>query len=166
MPKRLDPAFVQLEISRLLAAVPELEEDEVLRADMIEGSTDAHAFLSEVVRRIQAAQATQVGIAAYLAELRERRERMERREEALRGLVFKVMGSAELPKVELPEATLSIRQGPRKVIVINEHEIPEDCQRIKIEPDKVAIKQLLQAGNVVPGCILSNAEPVLTIRVK
>lgn len=164
--KRLDPAFVQLEISQLLAAYPELAEDEVLRADMVEGSTDAHAFLSEVVRRIQAAAATQLGIKAYVAELRERSDRLERREEALRGLAFKVMNTAQLGKAELPEATLSIRQGPRKVVVVNEAEIPDGCVRIKREPDKIQIKQMLQAGDHVPGCVLSNAEPVLAIRVK
>ncbi|HEX8836770.1 MAG TPA: siphovirus Gp157 family protein [Candidatus Acidoferrum sp.] len=166
MTKRLDPAFVQQEIINLLIACPELQEDEVLRSDMVEGSTEAHAFLSEVVRRIQAAQATQLGIATYLSELRERRDRMERREEALRGLAFKVMQTAQLSKAELPEATLSIRQGPRKVIVINEAEIPESCIRIIREPNKAEIRTLLMGGAAVPGCVLSNAEPVLAVRVK
>jgi len=166
MSKRLDPDFVRLEIAQLLAANPDLAEDEVLRTDMVEGSTSAFEFLSEVVRRIQAAEYTQDGIKRLLADLRERNDRMERREESLRALAFKVMQEARLPKAELPEATLSIRQGPRKVVVINEAEIPDGCVRIKREPDKIQIKQLLQAGDHVPGCVLSNAEPVLAIRVK
>jgi Gp157 protein len=163
---RFNPEMITAEINTLLRDHPEIAEDELLLHDSLEGSTSLFEFLSQLTRRIQAADATKLGIKAYLAELRERSERMERREEALRGLAFKVMQTAQLSKAELPEATLSIRQGPRKVVVINEAEIPEGCVRIKREPDKIQIKQILQTGGEVPGCVLSNAEPVLAIRVK
>lgn len=166
MNRPLPVVIVQQQISELLQAYPELVEDEVLRTDMIEGSTQAFEFLSQVTQRIQGAAATATGIKLLIADLRERADRMERREEALRGLAFKVMQTAQIHKAELPEATLSIRQGARKVVVVNEAEIPKSCQRIKVEPDKVKIKTLLQSGEDVPGCVLSNAEPVLAIRVK
>ena len=74
------------------------------------------------------------------------------------------MQTANLAKAELPEATLSIRQGTPKVVIINEREIPDEFMRIKKEPDKTRIKAVMTAGEVVSGCALSNAEPSLTIR--
>ena len=43
----------------------------------------------------------------------ERKARMIRREEAMRTLMFAVMEAANLRKVELPEATISLRAGKR-----------------------------------------------------
>jgi len=163
---RLDPAFVVAEITNLLLANPELEEDEVLRADMVEGSTGAHELISELVRRVGAAQVVAVGVDSYIRDLKERRDRMERREEGLRGLILKLMQHAGLSKVELPEATVFQRAGQRRVIITAELEIPDNFVRIKREPDKLAIRTELQRGGDVPGCVLSNAEPSLTIKTK
>src|SRR6185312_7270998 len=108
---RLDPAFAQQEIANLLLAHPELQEDEVLRADCIEGETSAFEFLSKIVRLIGDNEALAKSTADYIEELRARKDRLTRRQYALRSLIFKVMTAGNLPKAELPEATLSIRTG-------------------------------------------------------
>ena len=164
--KNLELKYIQDEITALLLAHPELDEDQVLREDMIEGSTAAFEFLSQITRKIGATQAIASGTADYIGELQERKQRLERREYALRALIFKVMNTAEIKKAELPEATLSIRGGVPKVVIINEHEIPSEFMRIKREPDKSLIKAALIAGNTMPGAALSNSEPVLSIRTK
>jgi len=154
------------EITALLLAFPELEEDEILRSDMIEGQTSTFEFLSGIVRKIGSTDAIISGTADYIGELKERQDRLERRKHALRSLISKIMNTAELRKAELPEATLSIRNGQPKVQIINEQEIPRDFLRIKTEPDKTKIKAALQAHEYVPGAALSNSEPVLAIIVK
>jgi hypothetical protein len=164
--RTLDLKYIQDEITQLLLAHPELEEDDVLRADTIEGQTGAFEFLSGIVRKIGATQATAGGTADYIGELQERKARLERREHALRSLIFKVMNTAELKKAELPEATLSIRNGSPKVVIVNEREIPGEFMRIKKEPDKTLIKAALAAHEHVPGAALSNAEPTLAILTK
>ena len=156
---------VRDEITALLLAWPELEEDEILRADMIEGETQAFAFLSHIVRKIGSNKALLEGTVAYVGELQERIARLDRRDHALRSLIHKIMDAAELRKAELPEATVSIRAGTPKVVIVNEHEIPRDFLRVKTEPDKTRIKAALQAHENVPGAALSNAEPTLAIRV-
>lgn len=158
--------YIGDEITALLIAHPELEEDDVLRTDMIEGETHAFEFLSQILRKIGATQAIASGTADYIGELQERKARLERREYALRSLIFKVMNTAELKKVELPEATLSIRSGVPKVVIVNEHELPAKFMRIKTEPAKDVIKAALIANEHVPGAALSNSEPVLSIRTK
>lgn len=164
--RRLDPTIIQHEITNLLVQFPELAEDLLLRADMIEGATEAHEFLRLVEKKRQEA-CTMVGaIASNIAELDQRLGRFERREKAMRQLMFKILETADLKRVELPEATLSIRNGPQKVIITNDALIPEILCRIKREPDKTRIGKLLKDGNPVQGAELSNAEPTLSIRTK
>lgn len=161
----LHPDSVRQEIANLMLAYPELAEDEVLRADMIEGETSVHDFLSYVVRRIGERQALANGIADYAKDIGERKARVERGVEALRSLIFKIMNDAQLRKVELPEATLSVRAVPPKVIITDEAALPEQFFKIKREPDKTAIKECLATG-VVPGAELSNGSETISIRIK
>ena len=81
---RLDVKYIQDQITALLLAHPELVEDEVLRADSIEGQTGTFEFLSRIVRLIGSTQAIISGTAEYIGELQERKARLERREQALR----------------------------------------------------------------------------------
>jgi hypothetical protein len=163
---RFDPNSVRQQIYNLLAQHPELAEDEILLSDMIEGETQAFDFLSAVVRKIGEAQALAGGLDQYISELSERKKRIGRREEGLRKLAFDVMQAAGLPKAELPEATISVRAGRPKVIITDDASLPDRCFRIKKEVDKKQIEELLKSGREVPGAALSNAEPVLTIRIK
>lgn len=165
MNPRLKADEIKRHIEFLLAAYPEMGEDETLRSDMIEGETDAFEFLSNLTRKIGEAKALTEGTDLYVKELRERTARVDRRIEGLRFLAFKIMESANLKKAELPEATLSIRNGVPKVVITDETALPDIAVRIKREPDKTRIKELLQEGPVAGAC-LSNAEPTLSIRVK
>lgn len=164
--KTLEAKYVQDEITALLLAHPELAEDEVLRADSIEGETGAFELLSSIVRKIDATKALAGGTADYIEELRGRRARLERREVALRDFIMKIMNTANLRKAELAEATLSIRASQPKVLIINDAEIPDEFMRVKKEPDKLRIRAAMVAHENVPGCVLSNGEPSLAILVK
>ena len=163
---RLDPLVVQQQISNLLLQVPELAEDDVLRADMIEAETEAHDLLRQLETTRREATTMAAGIASTIVELETRLHRFERREDAMRRIIYRIMELAHLRKVELPEATLSIRQGNQKVLIIDEAIIPDILCRIKREPDKKRIREMLVAGQVVRGCEISNAESVLSIRTK
>ena len=163
---RLDPAIIRHQIENLLIQCPELAEDEVLRADMIEGETEAHEFLRTVEIRRQATHILANALATYIAELSVRMARFERRETSMRELAFKVMSAANLRKIEMPEATYSIRAGTPKVVIIDEAQLPADAFRIKKEVDRQTIKSWLNAGQEVPGATLSNAEQTLSIRTK
>ena len=158
-------AQVQQEIAGLLVAYPELADDEVLREDMVQGSTSAFELLSELVRKIGATQAIASGTSEWIGQLQERKARLERREHALRAFILKIMTTADLKRKELPEGTLTVKRGVPKVMVINENEIPDEFMRIKKEPDKTKIKAALSAHEWVGGCTLSNAESVLAITI-
>lgn len=162
----INPLNIQLQISNLLLQHPELMEDEQFRADMIEASTGANELLTYLVRRVGETEAMAEGTSLYIQELAARKNRLSNRVDSMRAIIHKVMDVAKLPKVELPEATLSIRNGVPRVILTDEAALPDDCVKIIRSPDKTKIKELLSGGGIVPGAFLSNAEPSLTIRVK
>lgn len=162
----LNPANIRAQIDALLLSYPELSEDETLRADCIEAETGAFEFLRYVERKRQETTALITGISANIITLQERQNRFYRREGAFRELIFKIMEAGDLHKAELPEATLSIRQGNAKVIITDETILPASFIRTKTEPDKKKIAEELKAGTLIAGAILSNPEPTLSIRTK
>jgi hypothetical protein len=162
----LDPAIIRQQIANLLLQFPELQEDDQLRADMIEGETDAHEFLRIIERKRQEACVLASALDENIVLLTQRQERFRRREQAMRALAFKIMDAAAWKKRELPEATLSVRIGVPKVIITDDTLIPDDLWHIRREPDKLTIKNMLTRGRPVPGTQLSNAEPTLSIRTK
>jgi len=160
----LDPLVVQQQISNLLLQVPELAEDDVLRADMIEAETEAHDLLRQLETIRRKATTMAAGIANTIVELEARLHRFERREESMRRIIFRIMELAHLRKVELPECTLFITAGQPKVLITDEAIIPDILCRISRTPDKARIKQMLKDGKEVRGATLSNSESHLTIR--
>jgi hypothetical protein len=158
--------LIRQQIASLRHAHPELAEDEDGWLLTLESETDLTECLRAIERKRHEAAALAGGIESAIAELRERQERFERRESTLRGILFKLLQAAELRKKELPEATLSIREGVPKVILSDSIILSNDFIRIKREPDKGAIREALMNGKAVPGAVLSNAEPVLSIRVR
>jgi hypothetical protein len=163
---RLNPEAIKRQVEILLVAYPELADDEVLRADMIEGSTDMVAFMRALEVTRQQANATADAIAALIDSWRQRMARFQKRDEAIRALMFKMLQLAHLKKLELPEATISLKLGVPRVVIVDEQQIPDEFCRIKREPDKSKIKIALSNLEPVPGATLSNAEDQLAIRIK
>jgi Siphovirus Gp157 len=161
----LDPAIISRSIANLLLQNPELAEDEVLRADMIEGETDAFALLTDIVRRIEDAKALEVGTAGRLAELKTRKERFGRRIDGLRTLAFKIMEACELSKLEMAEATLSLRNVAPSVVIVDEESLPDIACKFERKPDKAKIKELLMTGPV-SGASMGNGSKAISIRIK
>ena len=161
----LDTTRVTLEIERLLAEYPELAEDEALRSDMIEGSTDAFAVLSEIAKAMADAKAMSMAISDNIDALAERAARYDRRGKAMRALAQRIMEAANIRKAELPEATLSIRAVAPSLVITDEASLPDWAWRVKREPDKAVIKERMKAGDFVPGAEMSNGGSTLSVRV-
>ena len=162
---QFNPSHIKLQIDQLFLQYPDLQEDEILRADMLEGSTDLNDFLRATERKRQEAVSMAEAIDINMEALNQRRNRFKHRDEALRSLMFKLLEWGNLKRVELPEATISIRAGTPRVVIVDEAAIPDALCRFRREPDKVKIKAALADGEV-NGAALSNAEPTISIRVK
>ena len=163
---RLDPKTIKHQINNLLAQYPELADDDQLRADTIEGSTGLDEALRSFVRKIGETECLAKAAGDYAKELNERKARLERRCEAYRALIFDLMQTAGLRKMELPEATLSVRNVPPKVIITDESLLPLAACKVISKPDITQIKGLLMDGRSCPGAVLGNGSEALSIRVK
>ena len=80
--------------------------------------------------------------------------------------MLKVLQAANLPKVELPEATLSIRNGSEKVVINDETSVPHEYCYVKYTPNKTRIKELLKSGTTLNWAALVIGEPTIAIRTK
>lgn len=159
-------AFVKAHIASLLAAHPELEGDADLCADMLEGETDITVILSRLTEIALEAAAMGEAIKLRGQALAARQSRFEVKEAATRRLILSVMARANLAKMQLTEATLSIRHVDPKPIVNDVLALPEHCVRIERKADMKAIKADFDAGISIPGTSMSNGYSSLTIRTK
>lgn len=166
----MNPTAAVVDLERqytlLLAEYPELAEDDQLRADMLEGSTDLHEVLSRLVEGVAEANMMREAIKARRVELAEREDRFAHRAEVYRSLIERVMTATDTVKVVLPIATLSVRDAAPKLVEVNLADTPEHLWRVKREPNKAAISDTLKQGVEVPGWTLSNGGKSLTIRSK
>lgn len=159
-----DVANVLADIDGLLAAYPELAEDEDLRRDMLEGSTAAYDVLTRLVAIEREADAMAKAIASRVADLQARRQRAERRKDMARGLMLRVMQAADIKKAPLVEATVSVTKGRDSVEVTDESKLPDNVVRVVRTPDKGLIREALAVGEV-PGARMKTGEPTITVRV-
>lgn len=164
---KLDPAILQRQILNLFEEYPELKEDDVMRVDMLEGSTDFKEMLTAILHGIDDAQILSDGTKIRIDQLAERKTRFDMRVEFLRKMMLKTMQWADLRKVELADATLSQRASQQKLIGDPDVALlPEELVKVTRAPDRTKIRDALLRGEVVPECALSNAEPVLAIHTK
>jgi hypothetical protein len=163
----LNPLVVRQQIDNLKISHPELLEDDEAWLASLESETKFEELVTQLVRRIDDSKALAEGTSGRLTELQERKARLLRRMESLRDLLFKLMESAELARLELPEATITVRKGqPQLVGEADPSSLPDELCKISRTPDRTAIKEALKTGQTVPGFQLSNATPSLSIRIK
>jgi hypothetical protein len=161
----INPQVVRQQIENLKVSHPELIEDDEAWLASLESETKFEELLTQLVRRIEDTKALAEGTAGRLTELQERKARMLHRMESLRNLLFKLMESAELSKLELAEATISVRNVAPSVVITDENNLPDIACKFERKPDKAKIKELLKEGPVA-GATMSNGGKTLSMRVK
>lgn len=142
-------------------------DDEEAFLDTLDGEADTTEAARRVLRWLleQDAQARAMG---ELSDLYAARSKVfEGRCDGTRRALFHFMEYLGVKSMPLPEATLSIRQGTIGLAgEADPDTLPDDLVRIKREPDKKAIRAALEAGREVPGYLLSNGAPSLSVRVR
>lgn len=155
------------QIEALLREYPDLADDEILRADMLEGETNIDEIVTGIHRMIEDAKALRDGTQARLDDLASRKGRFQKRVDFGRDLILKILEAAQLPKLELPEVTASLKANPRQLLGDPDPDaLPDEFVRITRAPDRKKIREALERGQQIVGCYLSNAPPSLTLRVK
>lgn len=150
----LDVHFLEQEIANLVAAFPELLEDEALKADVVEGQLDVESVMTRVMNHLFEAEEHLAGMKPRFEDLSERKKRWERRKEFCRALAQQVLEASGRSRIELPEATISKSAGKESVEITNVDELPQGTYSTERKPDKKAIGEQLKAGEDVPGARL------------
>ena len=141
-------------------------DDETL-ADTLEGFTDLTDQLAEVIRSALDDEALLSALKSRIADMRERAGRISARAEKKRLLVAEAMVQAELKRLEMPDFTLSLRVGSASVVVTDEGVIPEGFWKPQAPKlDRQALTLALKSGENIPGAILGNRQPCLSVRTK
>lgn len=143
------------------------ETDPELLLDMTEGETSLFECIDALLLRMAGDKALVVGTEAVVSDLEERKRRIQKRIEFDRGLIEQAMAIAELPKIERPAATLSLSSRAPSLCIENEADIPAEFWTAgapKLEHK--ALTDALKEGRPIPGAVLSNAAPSLTVRTK
>jgi Siphovirus Gp157 len=167
----LHPVTLKNEIAAVNAvkefiAVHGHADDESLLHDSIEGQTSFLELMAILLDETRHAEAMEEATGERMKKLGERKKRYGEKAEKLRALMLDSMRLTDMRKLELVEGTLSIGAARASVIITDEAALPDDCVKIERRPDRTAIKKKLDAGEAVPGAVLSNGGESLTIRAK
>ena len=162
----VDAQNVKAAIADLLAAYPELAEDDDLMLDMLEGETDLHAVLARALDTKLEADTMAAAIHQRIENLEARKSRCQSQATAMKRLIKSIMESANQTKITLPEASLSIRDGQMSVNVYDVNALPQGFYKTERKADKTALKPALMAGETIPGAELAQGDTSLTIRLK
>lgn len=140
-------------------------EDADLIRDMIEGETSIRELIEAAVEQIARDEAAIIGIKTFAEKQADRKARLERRQEVFRVAIRSAMGVAEIPKLELPLATVSRKALGQQLVTTDEASIPSGYWKPQ-DPklDRKALLKALKAGEKVEGAELSNGGETLEVR--
>ena len=150
---------------RILAADPEIDDRTL--ADTLEGLTDLNEIVAALVRSALDDEALVVGLKARVCDMEARQARLIDRASKRRAIARDVMAELSLKKLVAPDFTISMRPGTPSLQVLDEKLIPTQYWEPR-EPrlKKAELLSELKHGAVIAGAILSNPEPVMSVRAR
>jgi hypothetical protein len=150
---------------RLRALEPDLDEETL--ADTLEGLTDLHEMLAAIIRAALDDEALAEGLKDRMATMERRLQRFQERASKRRQIAREVMVETEIKKITAPDFTISIRPGSPALVVMDETGIPEQFWEPRSPRlNRQALLSELKQGTPIDGVVLSNPEPVLSVRTK
>jgi hypothetical protein len=150
---------------RLRAEDPQIDEQTL--ADTVEGLTDLHEIITAIIRSALTDEAFVTGLKCRIADMQGRLDRLQDRASKRRQIAKDVMVELDLKKITAPDFTVSIRPGTPALLVLDEAAVPS----IYWEPrdprlNRQELLSELKEGAEIEGVVLSNPEPVLSVRTK
>ena len=144
---------------------PDIDDETLL--DTLEGITNLHEMIAEVVRSRQDDLAFVAAVKARMSDMQERLARLDQRATTKKEIVASVLERAGIKKITEADFTLSLRSTSPPLVVIEEKQIPEEFW--KPQPPKLDRQGLLSAlkdGLDVPGVALGNGGVTISVRTK
>ena len=140
--------------------------DEQTLADTTEGLTDLHELLAAIVRGALDDDANVGKLKAQIFDLQRRIENYQRREEHRRQVVLKAMLDCNIKAIRAPDFTVSTRDAPQHVVIVDEKLIPQTYWEQRPHLRKRELLNDLKDGAQVDGAVLSNAGTTLSVRTR
>lgn len=143
-----------------------LTEDERAYLDTLEGETDLCELVRKLLNEIEQDEGVQSALAEQISDRQARKARAAERVKHNREAIAALLECANLDKLALPEATVSVRQLPPKAIVTDEAAVPDEFCKFTRKPDLTAINAGMESGAAIPGVSFDNGGTSLTVRRK
>lgn len=159
-------AIQSAEIARIAEQLSMLcDDDEQLYHDMICGETDIDRIVQRIYEQIARDEEMLAGIKLRQDAIAERKQRITARVVASKAAIGQFLRAGQLTKLELAEATISVRDGKPSLRVLDPAAVPAEFQRTKPETDKTAINAAFDVEGPLPNWLaVDPARDVVTIR--
>lgn len=149
--------LIAQEYSQAASALAELDMDAQTVADTLEGlGGDLDAKLIACAMAAANLDATDEAIGRAIAEMAARQKATRARAEAIRRHALETMRVTGRVRVISPYMTLTARENPPAVTIIDANLVPAAYWRQPETPppsvDKTAVARSIKAGEIVPGC--------------
>lgn len=115
------------------------EDDERAKLDTLEGETDLFDIVGRLLEGIENDEGDMATLAAQMEARKVRKDRAAVRVKARRAAIADLMAVAEVAKLSLPEATLSVRQTEAKLVVNDPTAVPDQYTVSKPVPSMALI---------------------------
>jgi hypothetical protein len=152
----------------ILALTPGLEPDEQLKLSCLEGETELNEIVSALLAQNEDDEGDVAKVKEQINTRRERVTRLESRIEARRNAIVSLLDCAQLTKLPLPEATVSVRTLQPRPKVVDAAQLPSafTIEEIVRKPDIEAIEAAMERGASIPGVVMTNGGASLSVRRK
>lgn len=149
----------------LIATYDEDQIDGVTFRDAIEGETNLHEMIAGVMDSILECGIQEAGLREMITKLKARLDRVELQQSRLRACLEQALIVGEIKTMVLPDATITLKNTPPKVEIVNDMDIPakfwDDRPPVL---SRSRLSDALKAGETVPGATMSNGGVTLQIR--
>jgi hypothetical protein len=145
---------------------PAMADEELF--DTLDGECALTDALAQVIDSAENDRTLCDALGARIKEMQARQKRIEERIEHKREFAATVMESAGIKKLSLPEATVTLTPRPPRTIITDEAALPPAYFTTPDPPaprvDRRKLAEALKYGEDVPGALLANSRPTITIR--
>ena len=159
-------AAAQSALSRL-QATGDVDMDEAAALTVLaEEAPDIDVVLVRLLRAMGEANATVEALEQRVLDLHARKARYSSQRDEYRRTVFAILDALGVRKWKSAEFTVSVTDGRPGVVITDESALPDAFVRVERTPNKTAIKEAMERGEVVPGAEMTNGFAQMTVRTK
>ena len=150
---------------QLKARFGELDDDTL--ADTLEGISQLPELVTQIVRSGLEDEVLVNALKQRLDEMQARLARLKERHDKKRAMAAWAMSQADIPRIQAPDFSLSLRPGSQRLEICDETLVPAQFfvpQQPRL--DRAGLSVILKGGETVAGAVLVQGEPTIQVRVK